>query len=509
MLNEGQAVDGAPEGMRGVARVAPLSSSPSSSGDDSSARAHARVGHILNDKWRLERLLGVGGMGAVYEGLHRNGARAAVKVLHGHLAKHDDVRTRFLREGYAANRVEHASVVKVLDDDVVVGGQDAGMAYLVMELLVGESLESRSRRGLAVSEREFLMVADVVLEVLDVAHRSGVVHRDIKPDNLFITRGGAGRERVKVLDFGLARLLEGQPLTVHGVAIGTPPYMSPEQAAGRADEIDGRTDLFALAASGFRLITGRRIHEAGASVELVKTMGKLAAPRIRTVAPEVSEAFARVVDRALEFRREARYESAAAMRADVESALAVVGTGAPRTRPLGDARRDASIELSASDLEPIMSVELRDIESVKSIELSASDVEAIESINPVKASEPSTRVLEAMRLAEPAPAPARVAPTEPMPVTVTSTPAEPPAPLPQTPPPRPRSRLVRVGLAAFGLAVVCGGGAFAAGWLGEFDPPDSSTPSGYNIPSSATTHLSPSRPAPDERTKPPGRRPKH
>jgi serine/threonine-protein kinase len=350
------------------------------------------------------------------------------------------------------------------------------------------------------------MVADVVLEVLDVAHRSGVVHRDIKPDNLFITRGGAGRERVKVLDFGLARLLEGQPLTVHGVAIGTPPYMSPEQAAGRADEIDGRTDLFALAASGFRLITGRRIHEAGASVELVKTMGKLAAPRIRTVAPEVSEAFARVVDRALEFRREDRYESAAAMRADVESALAVEGTGAARTRPLGDARGDASIELSASDLEPIMSVQLHDIESVKSvksIELSASDVEA------VKDSEPSTRVLEAVRPAEPAKAPARVAPTEPMPATVTSTPAEPPAPLPQTPPPRPRSRLLRVGLAAVGLAVVCAGGAFAAGWLEESEPPDASTPSGYAIPPSVTTHLSPSKPAPDERAKTPGKRTRH
>ena len=112
-------------------------------------------------------MLGVGGMGAVYSGLHRNGARAAVKVLHEDFARREEIRSRFLREGYAANRVDHPSVVKVLDDDVVVSGPDAGTAYLIMELLDGESLEGRSDRGLDLSERDFLIVADAVLEVLD------------------------------------------------------------------------------------------------------------------------------------------------------------------------------------------------------------------------------------------------------------------------------------------------------------------------------------------------------
>ena len=246
--------------------------------------AAERVGTVLNDKWTLERLVGVGGMAAVYAGRHRNGARAAVKVLHPELARHREVRERFQREGYAANKVDHPGVVKVLDDDVVSSGPDAGTAYLVMELLEGESLQDRLERGLAFGEREFLDLASEVLEVLQAAHARGVVHRDLKPENLFFARDEAepGKTRVKVLDFGLARLLDSQTITTYGLALGTPSFMSPEQAAGRIDEIDGRTDLFALAATGFRLRTGRRIHEAGSPVELVAMMSRLPAPRIGT-----------------------------------------------------------------------------------------------------------------------------------------------------------------------------------------------------------------------------------
>lgn len=416
--------------------------------DDSSTagRARARVGDTLNDKWKLERLLGVGGMGAVYSGLHRNGARAAVKVLHEDFARREEIRSRFLREGYAANRVDHPSVVKVLDDDVVVSGPDAGTAYLIMELLDGESLEGRSDRGLDLSERDFLIVADAVLEVLDVAHRSGVVHRDIKPDNIFVTRGGAGRERIKVLDFGLARLLEGQSSTLHGIVIGTPPFMSPEQATGRNDDIDGRTDLFALAASGFRLLTGRSLHEGVTSIDLVQKMGKLAAPRIRVVAPQISEALAYVLDRALQFRREDRYESAAAMRGDVQRALTVLGMGRQGAMPLGDRPIDASIVLSASDLEAIRSLELSgsDLAPSRSIELSGSDLEVVPSDAPsggqvetIRRVEPSAPVVEARPLTQPMTGGAAMPFTQrmppPAPAVPVATPA-PAAPLPTTQP---------------------------------------------------------------------------
>jgi serine/threonine-protein kinase len=323
--------------------------------------SRARVGSTLDEKWTLESLLGVGGMAAVYAARHRNGARAAVKVLHPNLSRHPEVRERFRREGYAANRVEHPGAVKVLDDHVIVDGPDAGTAYLVMELLDGESLQDRLERGPPIGEKEFLRIAEGVLEVLQAAHARGVIHRDLKPENLFFVKDDAvapAGPRVKVLDFGLARIQEGQAITSYGLALGTPSFMPPEQAAGRLDEIDGRTDLFALAATGFRIRTGRRIHEGTNAVDLVRKMASLPAPRIRTVTPDVSESFARVIDRALEFRREDRYESAGAMRLDVERAIGELdsASSAP-TRVLSPSElavvpEPPTIELSPSDLEP-------------------------------------------------------------------------------------------------------------------------------------------------------------
>jgi serine/threonine-protein kinase len=290
---------------------------------------------VLNDKWTLERLIGVGGMAAVYAARHRNGARAAVKLLHPELSRLREVRERFLREGYAANRVEHEGVVKVMDDDVVASGEEAGSAYLVMELLEGKSLQSRMEEGPAVSEREFLGIASAVLEVLEAAHARGVIHRDLKPENLFLLTPGDQAEfertpRLKVLDFGLARIADGQTTTAYGLALGTPSFMSPEQAAGKTNEIDGRTDLFALGTTGFRVRTGRKLHEGAGAVDLVSKMASLPAPPIATVCRDVSPAFARVIDRALKFKKEDRYESATAMREDVQRAVEELD-GAART----------------------------------------------------------------------------------------------------------------------------------------------------------------------------------
>ena len=307
------------------------------SGEDLRSVVQARVGTVLNDKWTLEKLLGTGGMGAVYEARHRNGARAAVKVLHPLYAREPAVRERFLREGYAANKVEHSGAVKVLDDDVVTSGPDEGTAYLVMELLKGDSLQDRIAEERPVSEREFLMVASSVLRVLEKAHANGVLHRDLKPENIFILADEPdpdaepeapreslqiGRPRVKVLDFGLARVLDAQSSTASGLALGTPSFMSPEQASGDNADLDGRTDLFSLGATGFTVVGGRRVHEgAPHPVVQVANMATLPAPKIKNVAPHVSLPFARVIDRALAFKREDRYADAAEMRADVEKAL--------------------------------------------------------------------------------------------------------------------------------------------------------------------------------------------
>src|SRR5690349_14573727 len=192
-------------------------------------RAEERVGSVLADKWTLEKLLGLGGMGAVYAAKHRNGARAAIKLLHPELARNSEVRERFRREGYAANKVEHRSTVKVLDDDEIKEGPDEGSAYIVMELLEGESLDERADREPRLDEREIPEILDTVLDVLETAHAKGVVHRDLKPDNLFLAKDpDGGGTRLKVLDFGLAKIAEKARVTGHGLALGTPAFMSPE-----------------------------------------------------------------------------------------------------------------------------------------------------------------------------------------------------------------------------------------------------------------------------------------
>jgi serine/threonine protein kinase len=296
--------------------------------DDPDERARERVGATLNDKWTLERLIGIGGMAAVYAGLHRNGARAAVKVLHPVYARRKEVRERFLREGYAANRVGHSGVVKVLDDDIIDAGPDQGGAFLVMELLEGESLEDRLERGRPVTEAELLAIVRAVLDVLEVAHAAGVVHRDLKPENLFLARDPehpSTPPKIKILDFGLARVAEAKGKTMAGVAIGTPSYMPPEQAAGRVQEIDARSDLFALGATCFRVLAGRTVHPAEGAMAICALMAREPAPPLRSVAPNVSEKTAAVIDRALAFRREDRFQTAAEMRAAVDEAIAALG----------------------------------------------------------------------------------------------------------------------------------------------------------------------------------------
>src|SRR6185437_8360064 len=172
---------------------------------DHELRAQARVGSVLRGKYALERVLGTGGMGAVYLGVHRNGHRVAVKVLHAEASADPDVRARFLREGYVANSIGHPGAVRVLDDDVA----EDGAAFLVMELLEGETLHVRAKRHMGrLPNREVLFIGRALCDVLAAAHEKGVVHRDIKPENLFLTTG----RTLKVLDFGIARGGTGLPV---------------------------------------------------------------------------------------------------------------------------------------------------------------------------------------------------------------------------------------------------------------------------------------------------------
>jgi serine/threonine-protein kinase len=280
------------------------------------ARARALVGRVLRDKWHLDVLLGVGGMASVYAATHRNGSRAAVKLLHAELSINPDIRERFLREGYLANAVGHEGAVRVIDDDTA----EDGSLFLVTELLDGETLEARRMRFHGrLDEDEVLSVVDQLLDVLAAAHEKGVVHRDLKPENVFLTRVG----QVKVLDFGIARLRElskRDTSTRAGESMGTPAYMAPEQARGLWDEVDGRSDLWAVGATMFCLLTGRLVHQGRTTNEQLLSAMTRPAPPLRSQAPEVSVLVANVVDRALAFNKAMRWPDARRMQESVRHA---------------------------------------------------------------------------------------------------------------------------------------------------------------------------------------------
>ncbi len=286
---------------------------------DPTASVNARVGTWIKGKYHLDRLLGVGGMAAVYAATHRNKKRFAVKMLHPELSHQAEIRARFLREGYVANTVDHPGAVAVLDDDVA----EDGSAFLVMELLEGETVEAISARTPSLPLRAVLDLARQLLEVLAAAHEKGIVHRDIKPANLLLTRTG----QLKVLDFGIARLRDGQEglaRTRTGLALGTPAFMAPEQALGKSGQVDAQTDVWAVGATMFTLLTNRFVHQAETAQEQMVFAATRTAPSLAAASPETPAQVVDLVARALAFDKAARWPSAAAMRDAVDEASAAL-----------------------------------------------------------------------------------------------------------------------------------------------------------------------------------------
>ncbi|MEO5730648.1 MAG: serine/threonine-protein kinase, partial [Byssovorax sp.] len=301
--------------------------------------AAARVGTTLCHKWTLEKLLGVGGMAAVYVANHKIGRREAIKILHREVAQQPDVLARFEQEAHAVNRFQHPGAVEIRDIDVA----EDGSPFLVMELLSGESLGERVRRLGTIPLDEVLRLTDELLDVLAAAHSHGIIHRDIKLDNLFVQTDG----RLKVLDFGIARIRDGVPMKMRtraGATLGTAPYMPPEQIKGL--EIDARADLFAVGATMFRLIAKRRIHEAKTETEMLLKMASLQAPSLLSVAPETPPGVGQIVDRALRFDREQRYPDALTMQADVRAVRAGLPPLALALAPPALSRASEAGELS-------------------------------------------------------------------------------------------------------------------------------------------------------------------
>ena len=217
------------------------------------------IGHIVNN-YRIERLLGEGGMGAVYLAEHPIlNRKAAVKVLKPEFAANTELVQRFLNEARAANAIHHPNIIDIID----VGLLPEGVPYMMMEFLEGESLATRLRRVQRLSVKQAVAYARQTASAVAAAHAVGIVHRDLKPDNLFMVPDARnpGQEHVKVLDFGIAKLrpefAPGTPRTSAGALLGTPAYMSPEQCMGKTTEIDHRSDIYALGIILYEMLCGQ------------------------------------------------------------------------------------------------------------------------------------------------------------------------------------------------------------------------------------------------------------
>ena len=288
----------------------------------------ALVGRTVAGRYRIIRRLGAGGMANVYLARHVIIERlSAIKVLRPDLALDPANRERFLREARAVNRINHPNIVEITDY-----GEFEGLAFLVMEYVAGESLMAALKRGPFPWPRASHLAAQVG-GALGRAHQLGVIHRDLKPENVILGRFG----EVVVLDWGLAKVvgqadesatligLSGEALpdaTQAGQALGTPAYMAPEQAEGRIDRIDRRTDIYGLGAILFEALTGKAPHGGGSTAELLRRIAQAETPLARSVEPTAPRALEAVCARAMARAPEARYESAAALAEDVQRWLA-------------------------------------------------------------------------------------------------------------------------------------------------------------------------------------------
>jgi serine/threonine-protein kinase len=294
------------------------------------------VGRTLGN-YRLLEVLGKGGMGVVYRGEHSLlGRQAAIKVLRTELSRRADIVARFFNEARATSQVRHPSIVSCLD----FGHDRGGSAYIVMELLEGENVRDRLDREECLPWTRAITIARQVASALGAAHRLGVVHRDLKPDNIFLVEDAdvVGGERAKVLDFGIAKLADETGVgnvfkTRTGSLIGTPVYMSPEQCRG-AGQVDERTDIYSLGCVLYQMVCGRPPFVGEGHGDLI-TMHMTVPPKPpRQLEPTVPEWLEHVILRMLLKNPDDRHGDMAEVIADLER-LGAVAIATPSPVPVG------------------------------------------------------------------------------------------------------------------------------------------------------------------------------
>ncbi len=308
------------------------------------------LGSTLADTYQLVRVIGMGGMGVIYEARHARlrGKRYAVKLLAGQHAGSSEVLARFRREAEIASRLGSEHIVETHDFNI-----SDGHAYMVMELLEGEDLAGRIRARGAMPVGDAMRIADQAASALDAAHRAQIVHRDLKPANVFLCQRD-GRDHVKLLDFGLSKVLDSMTVMTRQYSLlGSPAYMSPEQAEGRIQEVDARSDVFALAAIVWEMLTGTMAFAAPTIADALHRVRFVDPPDVHLVRPDLPPAVSAALRRAMAKDRLARTPAVAELAAELDAALRASSPASVRAPERLVSRDGLALAATAAPLMPV------------------------------------------------------------------------------------------------------------------------------------------------------------
>ena len=321
--------------------------------DDESAEASGFLGRVIDEKYRIEELIGVGGMGAVYRAQHlRLDRKVAIKVLlRGHRAG-SVAEQRFVREARIASALRHRNIVSIID----VGVLKEGTPYQVMELLEGRSLGQQLRFHGALDTETVLRIGVDILGAVAAAHARGVLHRDLKPDNVFLaetSEEGPFTVCAKLVDFGISKSVEKESivLTRPGSMMGTPIYFAPEQARGVA--ADFRTDVYSAGATLYEAITGRPPFVSSNYADLIRLIRTTRPAPIRTLVPSVSGTVERVIQKMMEPEPEARFQTASEAQAALKQVHAEVLAASTQEIVLPTSTMDVTLDVLSPDADDL------------------------------------------------------------------------------------------------------------------------------------------------------------